>query len=301
VTPEPSSVLTRTWSDQQRWSYAATRAKRSVYLWRVAALLLSIASALLAALAVSTGDASSDISRYLSAASAISIALVAPIVATKLSKGQIRDWVRLRSVSEDLKAQTYLYLMNAGAYADDRDRALVAHRSKVLDAAADLAGSVMADPPAPRPVPAVATISDYLSRRVRAQIDDYYQRQARLQDRRATLARTVGFTLSLVAAALAAISAISAHAQVDVWVAAVTTVTSAILAHAAAARYDFLVVSYLATARRLASLADPFEERVGESDVGPVEIGAFVQDCEAAISVENDGWMAAWSTTSSSR
>ena len=72
----------------------------------------------------------------------------------------------------------------------------------------------------------------------------------------------------------------------------VTTVATAVAAYIAAARYDHLVIGYLRTAQRLEHLRQ-------EQLAGPAGApAAFIDACEAAISVENQAWMARWNPPS---
>jgi len=63
-----------------------------------------------------------------------------------------------------------------------------------------------------------------------------------------------------------------------------TTVAGAVLAHVEASRFDFLVTTYLVTARRL-------EDRKGGSRE---PFSALVTDCENIIATENMSWIAKW-------
>jgi len=55
----------------------------------------------------------------------------------------------------------------------------------------------------------------------------------------------------------------------------------------AAARYTHMIVEFLCTAQRLEQL------RGSRADT-PTDNAAFVDECEAGISIENQGWMARW-------
>ena len=74
------------------------------------------------------------------------------------------------------------------------------------------------------------------------------------------------------------------------WVPVVTTVATSLLAHISASRYDHQIVEYLCTAQRLLHLRD---FRIADQ----MPDGEFIDACEAAISVENQGWMASWQAT----
>ena len=60
-----------------------------------------------------------------------------------------------------------------------------------------------------------------------------------------------------------------------------------LVAYVAAARYDHMIAEFLRTAQRLEQL------RGSRADT-PTEPAAFDDACEAAISIENQGWMARW-------
>jgi SMODS and SLOG-associating 2TM effector domain 1 len=74
--------------------------------------------------------------------------------------------------------------------------------------------------------------------------------------------------------------------SIAVWVPVITTLTAAVIAHAAAERYEYLWVEYLRTATELERLRDR-RARGGETDDE-----AFIKACEHVISVQNEGRMA---------
>lgn len=71
-----------------------------------------------------------------------------------------------------------------------------------------------------------------------------------------------------------------------------TTLAGGISAHIAANRYDFLVMSYFATGNRLRQRVNEWGAHGAPTD--EVRWTAFVEDCEHAISVENESWLAKW-------
>ena len=77
---------------------------------------------------------------------------------------------------------------------------------------------------------------------------------------------------------------------VPAFIAVITTVTAALGAQLYAGRYEYLALSYLATARRLEELHTIWEMS-GQTEA---ERGQFVVDCERAFAAENSGWMAEW-------
>jgi hypothetical protein len=83
---------------------------------------------------------------------------------------------------------------------------------------------------------------------------------------------------------LAALAAAFQIGGLAAWVPVVTTIATSVTA----ARYDHLVIEYLRTAQRLQHLR---QDHLANPASNPA---AFIDACEAAISVENQGWMARW-------
>ena len=69
--------------------------------------------------------------------------------------------------------------------------------------------------------------------------------------------------------------------NVGAWVAVVTTVAAAVTAHAAAQRYEFLLIEYLRTAAELRRLLDNSAE-LTDPVRNPLTDDQFIRRCEAA-------------------
>jgi hypothetical protein len=95
-------------------------------------------------------------------------------------------------------------------------------------------------------------------------------------------------TLALVAAALAALAAISPG--VGAWAAVATTGAGAVAAYIAAERYELLWIEYSRTASELRRLV----ERRTSADGDRLSGSELVDACEQVISVQNQAWMAKW-------
>jgi SMODS and SLOG-associating 2TM effector domain 1/Protein of unknown function (DUF4231) len=280
----PSSVLEKAWRRQSVWSQVAGRLKRTVRRTRAILLALTIGSAVLAALAVVVGLDSSG-GRALAFAGALTIGLTA-VIRPKASPRVIRDWTRARSASEAIKSEAFLYLTRVGPYAaanrdDTLDDTITAFEREVDDLLRHADGLEPTD----RPPPGVHDVDSYVSERVTQQIASYYRPQATVQQRRLTRVRWAATALALAGAALAAAAGTWEADSIAVWVPVVTTLTAAVVAHAAAERYEYLWVEYLRTAVELERLRDR-RARGREADDE-----AFIKACEHVISVQNEGWM----------
>jgi hypothetical protein len=253
---------------------------------RLAALLLGIATAVLAVAAGQAGGLAGPAGRVLSACAAIT-AGVATLVQRRAGTGQIRDWTRARSASEGLKTEIYSYLAGGTAYTipgGNRYQRLGAETRSITEAVADLQRQTLGITPGTKPIPPVRDTTSYISERVGDRIGNYYTPKAGLYDRRVRRLRAVGGLLGVTAVVLAALAAAFQIGGLAAWVPVVTTIATSVTA----ARYDHLVIEYLRTAQRLQHLR---QDHLANPASNPA---AFIDACEAAISVENQGWMARW-------
>ena len=280
------------WRDHRRWSNTTNRLKKSIAFWRSLALVLAIMGAVLATLASQAG-AGMSWTRYVSGLAAGALALVPVIHGAKLGRRAVEAWTRARAASEALKTAVYLYSTRTPPYSgDDRDLRLREAADAIVADVGDLEGYTLGSPGNDKPVPAVTDVDSYMESRVQPQIDNYYRpRAARLQ-KRLRLFRGAEYALAMLAALLGALAAATGTVALAAWVAAVTTVGAAVTAHIAAARYERLVISYLATARRLRFLVNSWSSG-GSRDAQVAS--RLVRECEDAISRENESWMAEWS------
>lgn len=289
-TVQESAQLTWAWAQQRIWSQTANRLKRRIDQARLAALLLGIATAVLAVAAHQVGGLSALAGQALSAAAAVT-AGVATLVQRRISTGQIRDWTRARSASEGLKTEIYSYLGGGAAYiGSDPHQQLSAKASGIVDAVGDLQRHTIGIEPDTKPIPLVHDADSYIGLRVNDQIHDYYRKKAAVYERRVRRLRMAGTLLGVAAVVLAAVAAAVKVDSLNAWVAVATTIGTSVTAYIVAARYDHMIIEFLRTAQRLDSLC---RDRRDNLDADPA---TFIDACEAAISVENQGWMARWDT-----
>jgi hypothetical protein len=208
--------------------------------------------------------------------------------------GQVRNWTRARSVSEAIKSEVYLFLTQVGPYTgDDRERQLESAVHRIEDAANDLQRYTQGVQATDRPLPPVHDVDSYLEIRVRqSQLDGYYEPKAYFLQRRLRALKVAELTLGLIAAALAAMAAVSP--SVGAWTAVVTTAGLALAAYVTSERYEFLWIEYARTASELRRLLD---RRVA-ADGRPISGPELVAMCEQVISVQNETLMAEWGAKS---
>jgi hypothetical protein len=262
-------------------------------LWRTVVLALGVAGALLVTLATEAAQLSSAAGKTLALAGAVSVGLVPVITSRMLSRDRLREFARMRSVSEALKSELYRYLTRTGAYADDDARqTLLATAQATRQLATDVAPAVARVATHDASVPQITDVDSYVEQRVDEQIARFYRPRARRYESRLSVVRAVEFVIAVGSLVLGAIAAAFDVERAAAWVPVLTTIGAATLAHAAAAHYSDDAIAYVRTADRLEFLRAS-RQAAAAADRSDAE---FVDACEDAISTENQGWMAKWSS-----
>jgi hypothetical protein len=276
-------TLQEVWDRQSVWSQTADRLKSKVRNWRNAGLGLSLAGAVLATAAVAVGldDALGTI---LAAAGGFAVA-VAGLTRPFGSHEAVQDWTRARSVAEGIKIEVFCYLTGAGAYGEtDCDERLRTEFDALERNASALERHLNGLVAARRDPPTVSDPDTYVEFRLEPQIR-WYRGKAKELEPRARQFSWLQFGLGILGAVLAAMAGATDEENIAIWVPVVTTLGAALAAHAAAERYDFLVVEYLRTASEL--------ERLGRAPRDP----GFVKQCESVIAAQNQAWMGKFAET----
>lgn len=286
---EGSETVDRVWADQRRWSKTANRLKATIDQARRIGLWLAIIAAAAAVGSVQVADSVSWLGRGLSAVAAISAGISTGIVAKRTTTDRIRDWTRARSASEGLKSEVYQRLAGSSAYAGaDPDQLLTDEARRILEDVNDLAGRALLSEGDDKPPPAVKDLDSYIALRVNDQVDNYYRPRAITYQHRVDTLRRVGDGLGVLAVVFASVAAAFDVTDLATWVPVITTISAAVMAHIAASRYDHQIIEFARTADRLEDLRD--------GQRGTLRPEVFVDMCEEVISIENQGWMARWST-----
>jgi hypothetical protein len=243
---------------QAQWSETANQQKSTIDRARWSVFGLSSLGAVLAAVASQLPDNTTAPRTTVAVAGAVSLAIATFFTQRLLGADRISSWVRARAISERLKREAYRFAASAAPY-DDAARA-----DALLD---DEGRKIEADG------------EDLLPQLVQA---------ARYQVIASRL-RHVEFALAALATLLTAVAGVEAKPVIAgipfdmvAFTAVLTTLGGAVLAHVEASRYDFLVTTYRATARRLEDCTN--RPRPSWSD--------FVNECENILATENMSWIA---------
>ena len=295
------TVLETVADRQAKWSATADALKATIDQARRSVFVLSILGALAAALAsqmVPGADGQSPGSNprtWVAIVGVICLAASTFFSARLLGGEHVAARVRARAISEGLKREAYKFAAEAAPY-DGTDRVkagglLDDERAKIEDDGSDLLSLQATAAGAGSTPRAPVSHDDYIARRINGQIAWFDKKAAGYRDA-ATLLRRVEFGLALAATLITAIASVIGKTaplwgvQFDfaAFTAVLTTVAGAVLAHVEASRFDFLVTTYLATARRLENRRNRSQEPWSD----------FVNDCESILATENTSWIAKW-------
>lgn len=282
-----TDILDELWRQQSLWSRTANRMKKRIGRARAAGLAVTVATAVLGTIAGMLADIEPGTSRGLAGVAALGAAIL-PVLRSGWSGRALRDWTRARSVSEALKSEVYLWLARAGGYrADEHGARLREKTDEVRADGSDLLRHQVGIVPEQRALPPVHDISSYFAVRVTGQITTYYRRSAGQLQTSLRWFRGAEIVLAVLGAALGAVAASVGGSPFAAWIAAVTTISTAVTVHVAAGRYEYQLIEFLRTADRLEQLR---RKAAGGGSVD--ELDALAVSAEDVISVENQGWMA---------
>ncbi|MFF5718491.1 DUF4231 domain-containing protein [Streptomyces buecherae] len=277
------------WDQQSVWSQAADRAKRSIGRARTAGLALGVLGACAGTAASQLIGDHEGAGKALAFLAAVAMGLV-PLIVRAAGPQQIRDWTRMRSLSEELKGEVYTCQARVASYrAEDAHQVLLERADRLTADASDLATHTSGITPRPRPLPGVSDVDSYVRLRVTGQVERYYRPRALAMRRKATLVRRAELALATTATVLGAVSGTFGAAWATAWVATVATVAAGVTAHAAASRYAYQELEFSRTAAELERLT---HHRPQTADQATDD--AFVSQCERVISAQNEGWMTKW-------
>ena len=274
--------LIATWELQRRWSIAANQLKASYGGWHRAALGLVVAAAVAETFAGQFAEG--YFGPGMAGVGAFCVGLVPIVGRWKLGTGALRTWVAARSVSEALKTEIYQCLIGCGDYAGgDAEATLVRKREEVLRGTEP--SLIEGVPPDDKALHDIHDITGYLASRVDDQIAYYESAKAREQ-RVVDRGRTIQTGLAGIGFVLGAWAALGNTGTFAPWVPMLTTIAASFAAHIAFGRHEHMVITYEATANRLRALR-------GDWGAGRLQDECtLVLSCEAAISTQNEGWMA---------
>lgn len=292
------SALAAVWQKQSSWSRTAKRLKVAHRSWTGPLLGLAFLGVVLSTVSPQmihwlgspdSPDVWSGMQFALSIAGPVLVAVSAVLTRDLLGPKSEQSWIKARGVSEDLKAEAYVYAAGAPPYGD-REAApadLLARADALADKATNIGRLDDADPDIEKTYPHhPLSIDDYVAQRVSGQID-WHRAGARDNGDRLRRWRNRGIALAVVSAGFGVAAGARQAATLNVWVAVVSTAIATVTTFVYVNRFEFLAASYFATSQRLQDLINRW--RVAR-DHGIEQGGRFVLDCEAVLAAQNRSW-----------
>lgn len=280
------------WGQYRLWDNTSVRLRASLTFWRRLVLALGVVGALAATLSTQPfvgrlADPGATWAGYvpggLGVLSAILLGLAAFFSQKVLSPKDEEQWVRVRAAAEALKREAYLLAAGAPPYDADISLATAKDINKSLEDVESVPPDEIEGGEEPPACP--MTVETYISSRLEDQMN-WYRRWA--GDHKATLRLIGGFTFGLGALAVV-LGAVSSSLTAP-WVAVITTIIATLAAYLYAGRFQYMVISYLATARRLEALRADWKIS-GKSDADTDARNQLILECEGILSAENKAWM----------
>ncbi len=289
TTSTSHDLVEELWRKQRAWSRAADRAKSEVERFRALSLVLVVLAAALGTAAPVLANIHSGLGRTVGVVAGISLGLL-PLVRRRLRLPTYEKWSRLRSVSEAIKAEIYRYLAGVTPYrGDDLLRVLFERTDRFLkeSSSGDLVRLLHRSDEESRPLPGIHDVPSYIELRAKRQVEGYYEPKRIVMRRRTQAVRAAQVVLGSIAVTFGVVAG-TGETQFAPWIGVVGTVTGAIIAHSAAARYGFLELEYARTADELKRIITSYALNPASDE----QDDWLVRRCERVISYQNEAWMA---------
>jgi len=313
---EVNSIVQKVWERHRRWSQLASKKKRVIQRARVAALTCSVLGAALQTLSVPLETwLPMTLNARVPQLIGSGMLALAPWLTTKYcAREMIREWYRSRAVSEDIKAQVFLFRARIEPYnrempPDESLPLLIQEVGTITESAKDMnkhyvmtqeAGSNNNDKKKQkhkyRAPPPSLDREGYMKYRVEAQKNGFYLRLAKLYSKRSVFLRRLETTFAALAA-LSGFFTVVASTSIKKLSSAATPIgglgpslalaATSVATHLSASNYDNQVEDYSASAMELENL----QLRLPSSSLtSEEEWTRFVLDCEQVVAATTKRW-----------
>jgi membrane protein implicated in regulation of membrane protease activity len=288
------AALEYVWGQYRVWAATSGKYRNELSAWRFWVLMLGIAGAIVGTL---SGQSSLPLLKQwtqgptvLGVLSAALLGLAVFFTKEILSPEREGRWVRSRAAAESYKRESYLMAAKAPPYDGAITSGSLDQAKKINDSVSDLLEVRVGDEEKRRRLPPCPmTVEDYIGARLNEQMNDYYRKKTDEYESKIKRIRLITLVLGAVAVILGALGG----GVTAAWVAVITTITASLAAYLYSERYQYLIVSYAATARNLDSLRAVWMTS-GKTEADTAERNQLILDCENALAAENKAWMAEW-------
>jgi MFS family permease len=268
-------------------SASSVAMKRKLERARWTALGLAVVAAILGAVTAAVIEENDPWRWAFAFATALALGLGPWLTAHFLGQNQATRWIAVRAAAEALKREVYRRAARCKPYdgpAQEADIALIKEKQEIEADLGDVEEMAAESMDLPK---SEIDLNTYVTNRVENQIS-WLRRRAGDHARRAATLRAAEIVVALIGVVLSAAGAAFGDTfsakYLAPFIGVVTTVSTALIAHIEAGRYDFIAAMYRATAKRLEN------EQASHPPTTPLP--DFVDKCEAILSAENSAWMA---------
>ncbi len=276
--------------DQERWRLTTDRLKFRNYIVFRRMVVLTLAGAVLEAIALQLHTLYPVVSEVAGYAGVVALALAVVMRARGFRSERVQAWVLAKAASQALKSEMYRYRTSSGPYSDhldaDPEATLLQRRDQIL--AKLSAVQKYAEEPDPKKV-AQAKLGPldadaYIEERVENEISTfrtYTQQLPKVQ--RAFL--KFEYFLAIAGVLLAAVLGFTHNQSYGVWVVLIIALSLASGVNAMAERYAVLLVSFRSLPERLTRILARWRDNHGSLE-------QLVEQVEAAVLMEEQAWVA---------
>lgn len=277
----------KVWRRHREWSALADTTSRRLAGWRLVNLALVVLGALCGALATQADLLGPTTTVAIGIGGAVALAGAAFVQTHYLNADRVRDRVRARAVSESIKSLVYQRLLGVAPFdGPGPDRTLDEAVAKLEAGVSSLAGSVLLVEVEPKPVPAVATVADYIALRAMPQRAFHFDKIA-IHERLGGRWRAAELLATLSAALLSAVGGALPGTDVSAWVGVATTIAAALAAHLAGTQHARIAARYGVTVAELDRIVDRFDP----ATASPAQAAELVAGVERVLAAQNDTWI----------
>jgi hypothetical protein len=286
-------VLRYAWGQYRVWAATSRRLKSKITRASLLVLALTLSGTALGTMAPFLSLAA-PLAQLLPWAAAAALGTAAYFTSELLADSARESWVKARALAEALKSECYLYVTHTAPFhTADAPQRLGQRTDALLQTAGGILAAPVSDADRAKGLPdGPWTIDDYVQKRVREQIDNFYAPAIARHAAAVRRGRIVAIAFGVASVLLSASTGGSLPGE-RAWVAALLgTVTTA----AAAIAAWFQSGNHLQNALNYQSVVARLELLLAQRNT-PGRLAHLVADAEGIFQAEHAAWLMQWQTS----
>ncbi len=288
-TQRPDHIIKKIWNDYKRWAYTSRILKQRQEQARTLTLTFGVLGAGFATLSTQVINPWNTWFGLLSSAV---IAVAGYLGRELLNPESETNWARCRMLSEALKRQAWLALMQVPPYNNsDAGEKLVRH-AEALALTVKLS-QILPSKEEDTGFPDTNSMNDYIKLRLKEQLDWYWRKAGEMQ-RNQQIWQRITLGLGVLAILLSGLFG-HFYPNLKAWVPVTTSASAAMMTFVQALRFQALIPVYQQTAEQLELVLAKWKDSVYPSRE------SMIQEAEEIMARENDSWHTEWLAKNSSK